>query len=154
MKKRNFHAWAIIVFAMLLTSCSNDDVMMDELDLNSKSITDKTVLLVDTLENAIAIEETAELKELKERFEELKKGQIGVRNIHEGYDNTLWSNFYAIREQNILITTESNGNNRYLSTNGKGKELTFDSRRRGNDQYFYIKVLLENPIQIAPSLPI
>lgn len=141
MKKRNFQAWTIFVFAMLLTSCVNEDVIMDELDLNSKSITEKTVLLVDTLENAIAIEETAELKALKERFEKLKKSQITARNIDDGYDNTLWNNLYAIREQNVLITTESNGNNKYLSTNGKGKELTFDSRRRGNDQYFYIKVL-------------
>lgn len=141
MKKTRLYAWTIVVLAVLLSSCTNDDLKMDELALHSKSFTEKPILLTDTLQDAIAIEETPELKELKDRFEELKKSKISARYMDDEYDNTLWYNLYAIREQNIQITTESNGNNSYLSTNGKGKELTFDTRRRTSDQYFYIKVL-------------
>ncbi|HFK5510538.1 TPA: hypothetical protein ACGZ9U_001449 [Elizabethkingia anophelis] len=90
-----------------------------------------------TLEDMSMIEETPELRTLKENFEKLKKLKQGLTRNFDDYDNTLWSNLWAIRGLPVSIRTESNGYNAYLRNNGKGKELTFAN----SGSNFMIKVL-------------
>ncbi|MGY5254938.1 hypothetical protein [Sphingobacterium spiritivorum] len=140
MKKQQSIPLMMLVIMVIFAACQRNldkDLLPngENISANAKAQLSPSDTLNDG--NVSIIEETPELKTLKENFEKLKKNRQGIARNLEDYDYTLSDNMWAIREMPITIRTESNGNNPYLRNNGKGKELTFGS----SGSNFMIKVL-------------
>ncbi|MCT4237050.1 hypothetical protein HZP42_11695 [Elizabethkingia anophelis] len=140
MKKQQSIPLVMLAIMMLFAACQRNldkDLLPNGENLSASAKAQLKGLDTLTLDNMSMIEETPELRTLKENFEKLKKSKQGLTRNFDDYDNTLWSNLWAIRGLPVSIRTESNGYNAYLRNNGRGKELTFAS----SGSNFMIKVL-------------
>ncbi|MDR1501576.1 MAG: hypothetical protein LBT43_03875 [Prevotella sp.] len=125
-------------------SCEN--ALENEIQSSQENIMVAAESKVGTLDSLIseeaqALEETEELKALKELIGKLKRPRVKVQAYD--YDENFSTNIWAIRELPITLQArgQANTGNRYLSTNGKGKEVTLVNSARSDDQKFYLRVL-------------
>lgn len=140
MKKQQSIPLVMLAIIMIFAACQRNlekDLLTNTENISVNAKAQLKTLDTLTLEDMSMIEETPELRTLKENFEKLKKLKQGLTRNFDDYDNTLWSNLWAIRGLPVSIRTESNGYNAYLRNNGKGKELTFAN----SGSNFMIKVL-------------
>lgn len=146
MRKRNY-LLALFSAAMLMTSC-NDALEVEGLypNLGEKAVEGLSAqtLTVDSLEmeNAIQLEETEELKALKEKLEARKKQRASAFGYND-YDEHFYSNIYAIREMPLTISARGlvgNTRNKYLSCEGANNEVVLTDYTT-NRQHFYLRVL-------------
>lgn len=147
MRKRNY-LLALFSAAMLMTSC-NDALEVEGLypNLGEKAVEGLSAqaLTVDSLEmeNAIQLEETEELKALKEKLEARKKQRASAFGYND-YDEHFYSNIYAIREMSLSISARGlvgNTSNRYLSCEGANKEVILANSPSTYKELFYLRVL-------------
>lgn len=145
MQKKNY-LLALFSVLMFLTSC-NDALEFDTLSSNLEEgkNTMTKALNVDSLEmgDVIQLEETDELKALKEKLEKIKKQRANVFG-YNAYDEYFYSNIYAIREMPLTIYARGvvgNTRNRYFSCDGANKEVVLTNSLSGYRQNFFIKVL-------------
>lgn len=143
MKKQQSIPLVMLAIMMLFAACQRNldkDLLPNGENLSASAKAQLKGLDTLTLDNMSMIEETPELRTLKENFEKLKKSKQGLTRNFDDYDNTLWSNLWAIRGLPVSIRTESNGYNAYLRNNGRGKELTFASSDPTLRSKFYLPV--------------
>lgn len=130
---------------MALHSCENS-IENETAALNSKLVPEPDAALVantDTLKDLFVVEETAELKALKERMKELAGAKLKADLLSNDYVTS--DNLWAMRELKFVIKSkDNNGGRNYLSTNGAGKEMTFEYKKGGSSfdisQQFYFKI--------------
>ncbi|MDR0334188.1 MAG: hypothetical protein LBI15_12105 [Dysgonamonadaceae bacterium] len=141
MRKFRIFILMALIAAILLPSCSQDATFLSDVEMTELvSALEEITLPTDSLvEDLVVIEETEELKALKEQFEKLKGNQL--RSSGYSYDATLWNNLYAIRDRDVRIFTAVNQTNKVLSTNGVGRELILVGSHTNESQLFNIKVL-------------
>lgn len=139
--------FALVCMTMFLFSCENaleNEIpsLQEEIMATAKN---KTAIIDSlALEDVLALEETEDLKTLKEKIEQLKRKQRSLSTFDsDDSDENFSMNVYNIREIPITIQArgQANTGNRYLQTNGKSKELTLAGSATSNAQKFYLKVL-------------
>lgn len=145
MKKKSFTLLALFSVIVLLSSC-NDSFEENVLSTKENAVggLSTRALVSDSLETEVPIqlEETEELKILKENLENKKRQ--GASTMAYNDDANFYSNIYAIRELPITIYAKGvtgNTSNRYWSCDGTNKEVVLASDVSGNKQKFYLKVL-------------
>lgn len=145
MKKKTFFLLGLFCVTVALSSCK--DVLEDEIG----PIEEKAIANVETkaagndslnVESILPLEETKELKALKEKLKEMKK-QRATTFASNDYDENLSSQMWAIREVPITLYARGQGNtsNRYLSCDGANKEVTLVNAVTSSKQRFYLKIL-------------
>jgi len=140
MKKQQSIPLVMLTIMVIFVACQRNldkDLLPNEENLSANAKAQLSPSDTLSYGNVSTIEETPELKTLKENFEKLKTNKQRLSRNMDEYDNTLWDNIWAIRGLPIKIMTQSNGRYNELVSNGRGKELTFAGR--GSD--FMIKVL-------------
>lgn len=147
--KRKIYQFLLIAATVILSACSSDEADFlnnAEQSLKESLAANDVSLVMDSLLNPTDLEETPELKELKEKMKELKNSRLKSASSYD-YDyqreQYLSEELYSLREIPIyLIAKESNWGKNTLTTQGKGKEIIFDNFGGGKEeQKFYIKVL-------------
>lgn len=141
--KTKIYLFVLICVFISLPSCEEEN---SELLSSTEEIAEIKSALIDSLETVLPLEETEELKAFKKRIEELAKTQLRSTSslaMLDDYDENFSSNMYAIRELPLTFQArgQANTSNRYLSANGKGKEITLAATGNQKAQSFYIKVL-------------
>lgn len=145
MKKKTFFLLALFCVTVALSSCTDvlqEDMLPSE-EKNMDSLMTKS-LGNDSLnvEGILPLEETKELKALKEKLKEMKK-QRATTFASNDYDENFSSQIWAIRDLPITLYARGQGNtsNRYLSCNGANSEVTLVKSVTDNKQKFYLKIL-------------
>lgn len=141
--KTKIYLFVLICVFISLPSCEDEN---SELLSSTEEIAEIKSVLIDSLETVLPLEETEELKAFKKQIEELAKTQLRSTSslaMSDDYDENFSSNMYAIRELPLTFQArgQANTSNRYLSANGKGKEITLNATGNQKAQKFYVKVL-------------
>lgn len=146
MKKIPLILFSALCMVFLFSSCQND--LDSDLESKAEEIVAEAkteALLIDTLDmgDAISLEITDEQKALIEKMKELEKTKMSTYSPEDYYDEYFSTNMRAIRELPFYLQARGGGNtgNRYLTTNGKRKEVTLTSGVYNNAQKFYVRVL-------------
>ncbi len=91
---------------------------------------------------------TEDMKRMKELYTQLHSQRKNAPILSDGdYDDTFWSNMYAIRELPATIKvrakSQSGSTNGYINLycEGKGKEVTLNNSNDALRNRFYIKIL-------------
>lgn len=141
----------IMCTIILLSGCS--DTMEDILSSFEKSevkLTQTRAIIEDSVSTGEPEEfiMPGEMKRMKDIYEQLhsQRKKAPVTSM-DSYDDTFWSNMYAIRELPATIKVRSKASsgstNGYVNLycDGKGKEVTLNNSNDATRNRFYIKVL-------------
>lgn len=145
MQKKLFIQLALFVTTMLLFSC-NDTFEGSVLSSEKNDVVELATraLITDSLdiEDAIPLEETEELKIMKENLKKIESHRASTMAYND--DENFSSNIYAIRELPITIYAKGvigNTSNRYWSCKGPNREVDLANSVSGIEQLFYLKIL-------------
>lgn len=159
MKKILYFISTVLLFLSIsfLNSCSQEDEILDpENFAEAKAMINQTIdSLIFECDSIIPI--VVNPDSIKSRlFEKLygirqenqpEKLSVQTRASYvssmDDRDDNFWTNMYAIRELPVTLQARSGANtaNRFLSTNGKGKDITLVGAATNNRQKFYFKIL-------------
>ncbi|GHV39481.1 hypothetical protein FACS1894179_04450 [Bacteroidia bacterium] len=130
---------------MTFSSCENAFESEIPSQEEIMTITKSKTAIIDSLEfeDVLVLEETEEQKALFEKIKKLQRLKASTYAYGDDYDEYFSTNMWAIRELPFSLQARGGGNtgNRYLTTNGKRKEVTLTSSAYSNAQKFYVKVL-------------
>jgi len=128
--------------ALLFSSCG--DIVEESLltSVKSENILQTKSGEVDSLllGSIIPLEETEELKALREEFIRNKSQAVSPYALYDPYFS---SNMYAIRELAVNLEARSapSGSGKFLYSNGAGKEITLSTNSSNVNARFYFQVL-------------
>lgn len=141
---------SLMCVTTLLAGCT--DTMEDTISsfetqesplLYTRAISDNSTL-EDIAEEFVISED---MKRMKELYTKLYSQRRRVSTLDEAYDDTFWSNMYAIRELPATIKVRANATNGatngYVNfyCDGKGKEVILNNSNDAKKNRFYIKLL-------------
>lgn len=138
---------------MLLSGCtdemenvvSHDDLMETQV-ARTRAISEE-MILEGTPKELVISEDMKKMKKLYNRTHSQSKIALARFEDYNSYDDTFWSNMFAIREMPATIKVRSIATNGSTSgyvnlyCKGKGAEVSLNNSNDARNNRFYIKVL-------------
>nr|WP_320059627.1 hypothetical protein [uncultured Bacteroides sp.] len=135
---RTFYYFILIVIGVVgISSCSQDDNELDKVNnqkIQTKSLAESDSTCLDSIITPLIVNPDSIKRPLT-------RAAYSTFNEDEYFSANMW----AIRELPITLQArgQANTSSRYLSTNGKSKEITLVNyvSSRSNNQLFYLRIL-------------
>lgn len=137
-KKMNFQKFTFIIIGFLfLVSCSSEGIDFVETEITS----DNQELMIDlqSINDTVSLENIIPIDVHPDSI----KPRLNMKSLVPNGDPYFSENMWAIRDLPFTLRARAGAgsSNRFLTTNGKGNELTLSSTANSNKQRFKVKVL-------------